>query len=337
MTTYHDGLGCEWIELDHPDGWQSKQKTILQAAELSARGQARNAGMKAPLEDKLNFAIRCIDRTFTKPVKWYLSYSGGNDSTVLSYICVELLQWNIPHIMSNTRLEYPETMRNVRTWKQWLAERDTELFIARPTKLPYEVWQRHGLPLFSKELASKYRQWFETGNDKHLRTVPAPLIPVFHELRNAGIKVSEKCCDEMKKKPLKTLAATLGLQGTITGSRAQESNARRLAYLQRGALYFSNRNNQWICNPLVHWSHDDIAEFQRQHGIKLEQIDTATGRSGCRACGFGCLLEQHAGRETSFQALHRSCPKLWETVMYQWGFGQACMIANINTISETNP
>jgi 3'-phosphoadenosine 5'-phosphosulfate sulfotransferase (PAPS reductase)/FAD synthetase len=327
-----DPLDCEYIELDYPAEWQSANKSVSARREISRRGKARALGMKQPLWRKIDFAMRVIERAMAKEdVSWAVSFSAGNDSTVLSHLVVKRMGLKTPHVMSNTRLEYPQTYRNAKTWKAWLAEHDVVLHTALPELKPDEIWAKHGLPLFSKELAGKYEQWFRTGNENHLRTVPDHIRPAFDRLKAAGIELTGKCCDELKKKPMRVLAKQLGLSGYLTGSRAQESNARKMGYLQRGALYHSSRNRMWIGNPLVHWSKDDIHQYQTDNGIELEQIPTTTGRSGCVNCAFGCHIDQAAGRLNSLQILYEQNPKMHERTMENHRYQEACDLAGIDT------
>jgi len=323
-------LDCVWMELDRPKDWQSASKSNATKEELKRRGQARRAGMKMPLDAKIAYAHGVIDRAMEKDVKWYIAFSAGNDSHVLSHMAVHTFGLNIPHVMSNTRLEYPQTYRNLKRWKQWLDSHGVTLHMALPDKRPHEVWAENGIPLFSKEIANKYVQWIRTGNDAHLKKVPAYLHEKFRLLRDAGIKLTDKCCDELKKKPMKKLVKSLGFTGAMTGTRMEESNARQLAYIQQGSLYHSTRNNQWIANPLSHWLESDIAEYQSRHGIELEKIPSESGRSGCVNCGFGCHLAQQQGTRNSLQTLHDINHAMWSKTMDEWGFREACEIAGID-------
>lgn len=327
-----DPLDCEYIELEQPEEWQNSDKSEKTRRELSRRGKARALGQAQSLSRKIDFAMRVIERAMTKKdVSWAVSFSAGNDSTVLSHIVVKRMRLKLPHIMSNTRLEYPETYRNAKRWKEWLESEGVALHTALPKLKPDEVWEQYGLPLFSKELASKYRQWYQTGNDAHLKKVPEYLHAAFHRLREAQIQLTDKCCDELKKKPMREIDKKLGITGHLTGARAQESNARRVAFLQRGALYHSTRNQMHIGNPLVHWMREDIAEYLRKNEIVVEQIPTPSGRSGCVNCAFGCHLEQAAGRTNSLQILYSRNPKMHEHTMTNNRMQEACDLAGILT------
>lgn len=327
------GLDCEFIELDQPSNWQSKVKTDEEKEEMSRRGCAREAGMRCDYANKLDFAIRCIKKAFQRlpKEKWCLSWSAGNDSTELSAIFRFKIKEKIHHVMSNTRLEYPETIRNMHKYKAVLNAEGVPLTIAYPDKKPMQVWQEDGIPLFSKELASKYRQWVSTGNDNHLKRVPDYLHEPFRKLRDAGIMLTDKCCDELKKKPMRKIHKQFGFEGSFTGVRASESQARKLAYMQRGALYNSTRNRQWICNPLIHWSEEDVQRLLKSYGIELERPGNGQGRSGCVNCGFGCHIAQKNGEKNSLQMLHENNPQMWNRTMFDWKFKEACDVAGVKT------
>lgn len=325
------GLNCEFIELDNPKNWQSKTKSDADKAEISRRALAREAGMRCSYPQKMDFTIRCIRRAFQRvpKEKWCLSWSAGKDSTALSCILTEVLGEKIHHVMSNTRLEYPETIRNMHALKAVLVAKGIPVTVAYPDKRPHEVWSEDGIPLFSKEIASKYRQWIATGNENHLKQVAAELHEPLRRLRDAGIMLTDKCCDELKKKPMRKVHKANGFLGSFTGVRASESQARKLAFLQRGALYNSTRNRQWICNPIVHWSEDDVIRCLKEHNVTMEIPTNGEGRSGCVNCGFGCHIATKKKQQNSLQALKENNPVMWLKTMDEWKFREACRVAGI--------
>jgi len=328
-----DPLDCEFIELEQPEDWQSSAKSHATRAECSRRATALSMGQKMSFDRKIDYSMRVVERAMTKKVKWAISYSAGSDSTVLSHIVVKRMRLNVPHIMSNTRLEYPETYRNAKVWKKWLSQFNVQLHMAIPDLRPDEVWAKHGLPLFSKEVASKYRQWRATGNWNHIKNhVPKYLWDKLVALDEAGIDLTDKCCDELKKKPMMAKDKELGITGHLTGTRCEESQARRLMYIQRGSLYNSTRNRMWLCHPLTHWTKGDIEHYKSQVGIRLESIPTETGRSGCVNCAFGCHIAQAMGQKNSLQILAERNPKMHAHTMSNHRFQEACDIAGIDTI-----
>ena len=332
------GLDCEFITMDNPDGWQSSQKNDDQKREVQRRARALTAGQRCNYAQKIDFTVRCARKAIKAvPIaQWCLSWSAGNDSTALSLVLRHICKLKITHVMSNTRLEYPETIRNMHAYRRILEADGVPVFVAYPEKRPAEVWKEDGIPLFSKELASKYRQWVKTGNEAHLKQVPEYLHAPFHRLRDAGVMLTEKCCDELKKKPMLKVRKQQGFIGSFTGVRASESMSRRLGFIQRGALYNSTRNRQWICNPIVHWSEEDVQKTLARFGVVLERPGNGSGRSGCVNCGFGCHIASQRGEENSLQMLHRTNIAMWNRTMKEWGFEEACVVAGIPMVSRSS-
>ncbi len=323
-----DPLDCAMIMLPLPPHWQG-EKTAEDKEELSRRAFALNEGMAMPFERKLDYALRVIERGIKQEgVKWAVSYSGGRDSTALSFLMVEVMGLKIPHVMSNTRMEYPETVRQAALWKQWLAGRGVELHTAFPDMRPGEVWAE-GFPLWSKEIAGKVRKYAASKNPKHLARVPAELHPVVERVIAAGIKVTETCCDRLKKQPMAKWDKVNGIGGHFTGVRCEESQARRLMYIQRGSLYNSSLHGQWLGHPLTHWRREDVDSLLERHGVTVLRPGNGTGRSGCVTCGFGAHTENAKGRLNSLQELSRSNPKLLAAALDTWGYRAALDAAGI--------
>ena len=304
---------CSTIFLDQPEFWQEKEKTDEQKAMICQRAQTLSDGQRLPLGRKIKYAVQALAMASNTGVKWALNYSGGRDSTVLSHLAVTRCGLRYPHVFVNTRIEYPETYRQIHVWRKWLSEYDVSLETILPEKKPEQVWKEEGFPLWSKKIASKYRQWFSTANDNHLRGIPKKVLEDFYKLRDRGIKISDTCCDKLKKNPLKAYDKRTGVNGHILGCRAQEAQNRRLAFIQRGSLYKSKKG--WICNPLVYWKESDVEEYLDRFDIY--PILSEYGGSGCRCCTFGC----HLGR-APLQELHEINPKYHEKVMNDWGFHQ---------------
>jgi 3'-phosphoadenosine 5'-phosphosulfate sulfotransferase (PAPS reductase)/FAD synthetase len=324
--TQETPLDCGWVMLDQPRNWQGP-KTKADKDELRRRGHALTDGMNMPLDKKIDYAVRVLERAQAQQLKWALSFSAGRDSTVVSHLAVDVLGWKLPHVMSNTRMEYPETLRQLGRWRAWLQERDVELHVVVPEKRPAEVWAE-GLPLWSKEVMSKARQFQATGNAKHIdsRFVTQEIAGLIRRLTLAGVKLSDRCCDTLKKEPMAKWDEANGCGGHVTGVRCEESQARRLMYIQRGSLYDSARHGQWLCHPLTHWRTADVEAYLARHQIVVER----SGRSGCATCAFGAHRDQLKGVESTLQRLARENPKMLATALDVWGYRKALDIAGIS-------
>lgn len=313
-----DALSCDAISFEQPESWQSKDKTDAQRSEIKRRAQWLSDGQRAPLVEKMDFASRVIGKAVDLSEKagrpLLLNYSGGRDSTVLSHLLLRT-RHRLEHVFVNTRMEYSETYRQIKKWRKALADEGVNLTTLLPDLRPGEVWKTEGVPLWSKKYASKYRQWYRTGNEAHLRGIPPTIVSQMRSLKERDIKVSDKCCDRLKKDPLKAYRKLTGSIGSLTGTRAQESQNRRLAYIQRGALYITK--GHLVANPLVHWSREEIEGYLNKHDCW--PILPESGGTGCVTCMFGChLQDKHA-----MDRLKLDNPKMHQVAMEQWGFGAA--------------
>lgn len=75
----------------------------------------------------------------------YISFSGGLDSTILLHIAREMYSDKIKAVFSNTGLEFPETVKFVKTFPN--------VDIVRPELTYTEVIKKYGYPLISKEVS----------------------------------------------------------------------------------------------------------------------------------------------------------------------------------------
>ena len=251
--------------------------------------------------------------------KVYLSFSGGKDSTVLAHICRNLYP-NIKMVFSNTGQEYPETISFVMKMKKqgWNIE------IVRPVFKFKEVLEKHGYPIISK-VQSRYIE--DVKNNPNSKTASRRMGNVigtngrkmFHisnkwlYLLNADFKISNKCCDILKKNPMKKFEKETGRK-PIVGTMAAESNLRKKIYLYEGCNSFSGRS---MSKPLGFWREDDILEYIKINNIEISECYTKNGmnRTGCYGCLFGCHLEERDTGTNRIEKLKYSHPKLYNYLL----------------------
>ena len=79
---------------------------------------------------------------------FYLSFSGGKDSTILHYLVdMALPNNNIPRVFINTGIEYNDIVSFVKE----LAEKDNRFVILKPTKPIKQTLDTYGYPFKSKQ------------------------------------------------------------------------------------------------------------------------------------------------------------------------------------------
>jgi 3'-phosphoadenosine 5'-phosphosulfate sulfotransferase (PAPS reductase)/FAD synthetase len=323
LLKHREAMDCDLVTLPRMAFWNNSVKTAEQKAHIIDRAQTLQAGINRPFEDKLLHARKVIKQSLeVAGVNWAVSYSAGRDSTALSHLMTEEIGIrHVPHIMSNTRMEYPETLQMFKVWKLWLAERGVECHQVFPEMRPKELWPLIGVPLWSKQIAYKYRKFAASKSDKIPAHTPEDLHDQFRQAKAAGLKITEKCCDYLKKKPMKKWDKENNVQGHFTGVRCSESRARRLAWITSGALYQAvHHGGLWISNPLAFWTDADVARYLDERKIHVLRPDTLSGGSGCVTCMFGCRSRAQEGTPNAMQDLKTRNPKMWQTALDDWGY-----------------
>lgn len=152
------------------------------------------------------------------------------------------------------------------------------------------------------------------------------------------VKISDKCCNEMKKKPVKSFGHQNKVY-PILATMASESRVRKQSWIRNGCNAFDASDPK--SQPMAFWTEQDVLEYIRTLNLEIPsvygeiiQVDYK-GRnveeSGCKACKYktsgcnrtGCVycafgLQAEKG-ETRFQRLSKTHPKLYD---YCIGGGQ---------------
>jgi len=161
-------------------------------------------------------------------------------------------------------------------------------------------------------------------------------------LLNAPFRVSNKCCNVMKKNPSHKYADETGCR-PITGQMASESKLRERKWLQYGCNMFDI--GYPISNPMSFWLENDVLEYCKRYNIKIcsiygeivEDIEkegsidgqitmedyglmetnhywkvTGSDRTGCMFCLYGIHVQKSPNR---LELLRDSHPKLYDYIM----------------------
>lgn len=283
-----------------------KPKASIQtAAENLKRLQA------LPLAQK----IALTERRITEFVEYYnkqvyVSFSGGKDSTVLLSI-VRKLYPNalIPGVFINTGIEYPEIINFV----DWLNSQGNQIVKIKPKMSFMAVIKKYGYPVVSKEISQKIDEIRNTNSDK-LRNKRlngdekgnGKISEKWKFLIKSHFKISNKCCDVMKKRPAKAYEKETGRKA-IVGTMASESMLRKTQYLKKGCNSFSGKRP--MSNPLSFWTEKDIWDFLNTYQIQYSKIyDMGEKRTGCMYCMYGCQFNDEDGLQR-FSRMEKSHPK----------------------------
>jgi len=225
----------------------------------------------------------------------FVSFSGGKDSTVLLDI-VRSLYPHIPAVFVDTGLEYPEIKDFVRTINNviWL----------KPKMNFKHVIDKYGYPIISKANACAISRYRNTKSDiqRYRRLNGWPngkkgMIPKkWQYLIEAPYKISDRCCDILKKNPIKDFIKKSG-KFPMTGMMAIESNQRLLQYAKQGCNAFNlNSPLSW---PIAFWTEYNIWEYIELKNIPYCNIyNMGVKRTGCMFCLFGIQYNPEKNRIT---------------------------------------
>ncbi len=243
----------------------------------------------------------------------YISFSGGKDSTVLLDIARQIYP-NIKAVYIDTGLEFPEIKEFVKT----ISNVDT----IKPTKTFIQVLQEDGYPVISKEIsytiyyARKGSKWAIDRLNGIIKPNYNGNYKKYKYLLNAPFKISSKCCDIMKKNPVKKYEKENKVYG-IVGTMASEGGQRLSAYLRTGCNSFDGVRP--ISKPLSFWTEKDIWEYIKRYDIKYSKIyDMGYERTGCMFCMFGLQCEKN----NRFDIMKETHPKIYEYCMKNLGLEQ---------------
>lgn len=331
-----DFIEIEKCELFNDEKFD-KSKTALQKAQ------------KLSLWEKLKITCeRITEWYYFYRGKVYVSFSGGKDSTVLLHIVRKLFP-DVEAVFVNTGLEFPEIQKFVKTFDN--------VTILRPKMRFDEVIKTYGYPLISKEaservanakkclasggkhykqhyydvareLPTRGKQLLETGgfeSRKYDFSKWKPLLEV-------DFNVSNKCCNVMKKKPVKEYAKASDKK-PITAQMASESRLREQAWYKNGCNGFDMKSP--ISNPMSFWLEQDVLLYIKTEDIPIASVygdvvcvdkygfeysadlfgeyehlkTTGCDRTGCIFCAFGCHLKKSPSR---FERLKETHPRQYE-------------------------
>lgn len=273
----------------------------------------------------------------------YVSFSGGKDSTVLLDI-VRKLYPSIVAVFVDTGLEYPELRDFVRTFENvvWL----------NPKMNFKQVIEKYGYPFIGKEVSLKVAEAKSKPNgyasksfieeSKGGRKSPYNYSKYAFFLEST-FKIDGKCCNVMKKNPIKKYESQTGRTG-ITGQMASESLARTKEWLVNGCNSFDKKRP--ISNPMAFWTEQDVLLYIKENNLPIASVygdividydgegqlegqmdmfdlgifekdrrllkTTGCDRTGCMFCGYGCHLEKSPNR---FERMKETHPKQYDYIM----------------------
>lgn len=256
--------------------------------------------------------------------KFYLSFSGGKDSTILHHLIDMALPNNqIPRVFINTGIEYNAIVKFVKD----LAEKDNRFVIITPKLNIKQMLEKVGYPFKSKEHSTKLGI-FQNGsrpksviryiNDEGVKTrFCCPKILRYQFSDNFKLKVSPYCCHELKKKPSKQWQEENNKSIAMTGMRKEEGGQREHMNC------VVTRNNEIVkFHPLAVVSEEWEEWFVNKYNIQLCELYYPPynfKRTGCKGCPFALTLQENLDTmEKLLPNERKQCEIIWKPVYEEY-------------------
>lgn len=253
---------------------------------------------------------------------FYLSFSGGKDSTVLHYLLdMAIPNNNIPRVFINTGIEYNAIVNFVKG----LAANDKRFIILQPTQAIKPMLEKYGYPFKSKQHSHNVMVYQHSGIGlsvkRYLGIIESntkfrcPKSLLYQFTPDFKIKLSDNCCRKMKKEPIKRWEKENNKHVAITGMRNSEGGERASI---KGCILTDKQGNLKRFHPLIKVNDEWEEWFIKEHNIQLCELYLPPfnfKRTGCKGCPFSLdLQEQLETMETYIPNERKICELIWKPV-----------------------
>lgn len=249
---------------------------------------------------------------------FYLSFSGGKDSTILHHIIdMALPNNNIPRVFVDTGIEYKMIVDFVKN----MGEHDNRIVVIKPLKNIKKMLEEDGYPFKSKEHSARVCSYQHGNKDgKWITDYLArngrwgcPEKVRYTLTDEFKLNVSDKCCKRLKKDPLhewqKENNKPYGILGIVKEEGGQRRSAKCLAFKGNKLKNFQ---------PLVAVTKKWEDWFVEQYKIDICEIYKPPynfDRTGCKGCPFNPLVQNALDiLEQYFPAERKQCEYIWKPV-----------------------
>ena len=153
------------------------------------------------------------------------------------------------------------------------------------------------------------------------------------------VKISQACCDILKKEPSEKIQAKLKVDVIFKGLMAAESHSRKINFSTRGYLFESKRkyiNTPFYhCNPLSIWTDGDIWDYIRRFNVPYSPLydveytnekgeQCKIKRNGCTGC-----YTDYGRKNSHMYVLRQTHPGQWRAIMR---YGMARQIQKLGSV-----
>lgn len=252
---------------------------------------------------------------------FYISFSGGKDSTVLSALIDLALPDNkIPRVYANTGIE----LNMIRDFVLDMQKEDDRVVVIKPSVPIKQMLEKEGYP-FKSKIHSHVVDLYQRKSDNkmilgyigkrpehwHTRTCPKKLE--FHFTPENQLRISDKCCLRLKEEPLIKYAKEHNKTTAIIGTMREEGGRRT----KINCLQMSGKKLKKF-QPLAPITKEWEEWFINEYKVKICDIYMPPydfKRTGCKGCPFAINIRQELDTlEKFFPEERKQCEIIWKPV-----------------------
>lgn len=276
------------------------------------------------LFDRINVIKDVINKYGAE--NFYLSFSGGKDSTVLHYLLdMALPNNNIPRVYINTGIEYVYIYEFVKE----MSNNDKRIIIISPTNNIKKTLKEYGYPFKSKQHSHDLMVYQSSGMCKTVRKylgiekgnniIKCPNSLKYQFTNDFNINISDKCCLKMKKEPVHKWEKKNNKTIAITGMRAEEGGQRASI---KSCILTDKQGKLKKFHPLIKVNEEFEEWFINKFNIKICKLYYPPfnfKRTGCKGCPFALdLQEQLTIMENLLPNERKQCEFIWEPIYKEY-------------------
>lgn len=280
------------------------------------------------LQDRLQ-KIRQIINQYGED-NFYIAFSGGKDSTVLSdLIDIALPENKIPRVFADTGIE----LNIVRDFVMKKANADQRIVIIKPSVPVKQMLDKYGYPFKSKKHSKLVDIYQRLGKTQSIKTYlgecptsnkkeiepesfqcPKKLRYQFEE---NTLRISDKCCFKLKEQPMRNYSKQQKRPFAIIGIMVSEGGRR----MKADCLAFRN-DKLFAFQPLVPVTKEWEEWFIKTYNIEICNIYKPPynfDRTGCKGCPFALHLQDELDTlEKFFPNERKQCEVIWKPVYNEY-------------------
>lgn len=277
---------------------------------------------------------------------FYISFSGGKDSTVLSALVdMAIPNNNIPRVYANTGIE----LNMIRDFVFEMAKADKRVVVIKPSVPIKQMLEKEGYP-FKSKVHSHVVNLYQIGSKNKMvlgylgkrpqtwHSDTCPKVLRYQFTSENALRISDACCVQMKENPLMKWANENNKQIAIIGVMREEGGRRT----KSNCMVFSGQRVIKF-QPLVPITKDWEEWLIEEKGIQICDIYKPPynfKRTGCKGCPFAKDIQHELEiLEEFFPEERKQCEIIWKPVYDEYrrlGYRLKTPYAHQMTIEEFN-